>query len=386
MIVGLSLTASLAFAGPRTPTNDAEVLEKLPLRANDPASRELRQLRERLRREPKDLDAALALANRYYDMVAQEGDPRYLGYAQAALAPWWDLEEPGDEVRVMRASLRQFGHGFDSAIADLDAVLRRSPSHFRARALRATLHIVQARYALARDDCSAMRPAGHKLVADACEAMVDGLTGKGKSALLALERSLRDTPAASPGEKLWTLLRLAEISQRLGDVPGAEKHFRSALQLGIADTFLYAAWADLLLDAGRWQEVVDLTRDKTASDGLLLRLVLAERALNLPQAKQRVDTLAARYAAARLRGDTVHEQEEARFLLALGRDPEQALALASNNWTLQREPRDARVLLEAAIAARKPGPAAPVVEWFDSNRVEDVRLAALVRQWRELPR
>ncbi len=172
----------------------------------------------------------------------------------------------------------------------------------------------------------------------------------------------------------------------MGQGAQAEQHFQQALALGLDDTFLMAAYADLLLDLQRPREVVALLKDRVASDGLLLRLALAERASGMPEAAARVATLSARYAAARLRGDTAHEQEEARFILETGQPAGPALTLALDNWRLQREPRDARVVLQAALAVRAPAAATPVLEWFEGNRVEDVVLADLVRQVKALPR
>lgn len=375
-----------ASAAPRKPAADSEVLERLPLRPTDPVTRELASLRQALRSDPDDLATAVRLAQRYYDLVGREGDPRYLGYAQAALKPWWTLPDPPDEVRVLRASLRQFGHDFDGAVRDLDAVLARNPANGPARALRATIHIVQASYPLARADCSALRNSSSELIATGCEAMVDGLTGRAQTAYKTLEAALAANGAAAATDRLWVLLRLAEISRRLGQTALAEQHFKQALSLGRDDTFLLAAYADLLLDLQRPREVVALLKDRSSSDGLLLRLVLAERALGLPEATARSATLAARYAAARLRGDTVHEQEEARFMLETGQPAQAALAMAVDNWRLQREPRDARVLLQAALAARAPAAAAPVLAWRAENRVDDVVLDDLARRLGELPR
>ena len=70
-------------------------------------------------------------------------------------------------------------------------------------------------------------------------------------------------------------------------------------------------------------------------------------------------TLKSRFDAAALRGDKLHQQEEARFHLHLLERRARALSLARENWTLQREPRDARILLEAALAANDPRPRSP---------------------------
>src|SRR5438128_546974 len=75
-------------AAPHVPKDDATVLERLPGRRDDPAVAELRQLRAALAAQPGDVDAAAGLAKRYFELAAAEGDPRYIGYAEAAVRPW----------------------------------------------------------------------------------------------------------------------------------------------------------------------------------------------------------------------------------------------------------------------------------------------------------
>lgn len=374
--------AGNAVAAPYLPKSDDQVLERLPFKANDPVARELADLRARLRRNPKDIDTAVRLARRYYEMVAEEGDPRYLGYAQAALAPWWDMAEPPLEAQVLRASIRQFRHDFVGAVDDLTHVLDRSPEHAQARSLRAIIHIVQARYPQAKEDCGVLKRVGDPLIGLGCEAMVDGLTGKAGPAYDSLSRAVAAASNESPAKKMWLMIRLAELAERLGRKDAVERHFKEATALGITDTFLLAAYADFLLAEKRPAEVVALLKEKTRSDTLLLRLVLASRRLNLPNARELEDALAARYAAAQLRGDTTHQQEEARFALEIRHDPVKALALALENWKVQLEPRDAQIVLEAALAAHDATAARPVLDWLDSTHIEDGYLQGLGRQLR----
>ncbi|OGB24671.1 MAG: hypothetical protein A3I66_11805 [Burkholderiales bacterium RIFCSPLOWO2_02_FULL_57_36] len=376
----LLCAAGMASAAPYVPASDAQILERLPFKPNDPIAREMSRMRAELQRNPHDVDAAVRLASRYYGLVSEEGDPRYLGYAQAALAPWWDMPSPPIEVQVLRASLAQFRHDFDGALVDLTKVLERDPGHHQARLLRATIHIVQARYRDAKTDCNSLSSTPDDFIAIGCKAMVDGLTGRSADAYQVLTAAFKNHPGAASNEKLWVLTRLAEISQRQGRMDIAEVHFKQALALGITDTFLLAAYSDFLLDQNRPAEVVTLLRDQTPSDGLLLRLVFAERALNLPAAKQRETTLAARFTAAQMRGDTVHQQEEARFTLHVRNDPKNALMLAQENWKVQREPRDARIFLEAALALKDTAAAKPVLQWLEDSHIEDALLISLARQ------
>ena len=81
-----------------------------------------------------------------------------------------------------------------------------------------------------------------------------------------------------------------------------------------------------------------------------------------------------------LRGDTVHQREQARFELLLRRDASTALALARKNWAVQKEPADIRIYLEAAVAARDAGAAKPVIDWVTQHKIEDITAQRLIRQ------
>ncbi|MDO8419024.1 MAG: hypothetical protein Q7S90_03220, partial [Rubrivivax sp.] len=176
-LLSLCLPALVA-AAPYTPVDDAQVLERVPARASDPAARELHALRQALRQHPHDLALAVRLARRSYDEVAAQGDPRYIGHAQAALQPWLELPDPPVAVRVLRAVLLQFDHRFEPALADLDAALRAEPDHAEAAAWRTAILMVRADYAGARASCRQMAPHTTPLIAAACAAQVDAATGR----------------------------------------------------------------------------------------------------------------------------------------------------------------------------------------------------------------
>ena len=90
--------------------------------------------------------------------------------------------------------------------------------------------------------------------------------------------------------------------------------------------------------------------------------------------------MAARFDAAERRGDTTHEKEQSRFVLALQGDPARALTLAQRNFAVQREPADARILLEAAIAAKQAAAAEPVLQWMKKSGIDSVVLKKLAAQ------
>ena len=373
----LAAWALATAAAPHLPASDATVVERVPARAADPRVRDLQALRAAWRANPRDVDLAVRLARRYVEEAAAEGDPRYVGYAQAALAPWWAEPAPPVAVRVQRAVLRQYGHQFAEALTDLDAAVLAEPANAEAWAWLAAIHLVRADYAQAARGCKGLAPLTTPLLAAGCRATIDSLTGSAGPAAITLAVALKSAADAGPEERLWALTRQAEIAERRGSIAVAERAFKDALALGVADVYLQAAYADFLLDNGRAGEVLTLLKDGTRADVLLLRLALAAKAANDPRADGWRRDLAARFDAARARGDRTHEKEEARFVLELQGDAPRALTLARSNYAVQREAADARILLEAAIAARQDEAAKPVLDWLESNRVESVVLRSL---------
>ncbi len=375
-----------ATAAPFVPQDDAQVLERLPARPADPTQTALRDLRQRLATQPGDVGLATDLAERYFRLASREGDPRYVGYAQAALAPWWNEAAPPTAVLVVRAGLRQYMHDFDSALADLTLALKREPGNLDALSYRAVIYIVMARYDAARTDCREMARRDRGLIPLSCEPTVDALTGHAGMAYKTLTEALRNHPNATPSQRLWVLTRLAEIAQRVGRMGEAEAHYRAALALGIDDQYLQTAWAEFLLDRDHPAAVVALLKDKTKNDVLLLRLALAEKKLGLPAAAEHQAVIQTRIDAARLRNDKLHLADEAIFELVFRQKPQEALRLARENWDAQqREPGDARILLEAGLAARSKAGAAPALDWLARSGNEDTVVRRLADQIRALP-
>jgi len=114
---------------PFTPSDDHQVLERLPTKTSTAELRLLRRAQAELTSDPENLDASLRLARNYIDKSRSESDPRYLGYAQATLAPWWNSPEPPTEVLVLRATIRQSNHDFDNALADLAKAIKGDPAN-----------------------------------------------------------------------------------------------------------------------------------------------------------------------------------------------------------------------------------------------------------------
>jgi len=373
------LAGGSADGEPFVPSSDAQVLERLPYKAADPVMAQLRAERDQLRQEPQNLRLAVRLAGRYIELGRVNGDPRYAGYAQAALMPWWNLERPPAAVLLLRANLRQHVHDFAGALADLDAVLHDNPWNAQARLTRATVLQVQGRYAAARGDCIALRRLSEELVATACLTNVASVTGHLRESLEQLSLALGRHPETNAAVRSWVLTDLAEMTVRQGRPAEAESYFRAALEVDPSDFYLLGAYADFLLDQQRPAEAADLLADKTRADPLLLRYALALKAQRSPLLPATTEQLRARFDASRLRGDRVHLREEARFTLHILGDAPRALQLAKDNWAVQKEVADVRILLEAALACTDAPSIATVSTWVRQSALEDVHIQRLMQ-------
>ena len=375
VVASALLLAPGAHAAPRTPVSDTEVLEKLPTRAGDSTARELAALRAALAKNPLDASLATDLAQRYFDLALAQGDPRYVGYAEAVVARFTNpLPAP---LLTLRGVLRQHRHDFAGALKDFEAALALAPDYATAHAWRGAIYLVQADYGTAQKECVALQRLGRETLAGACLGLLQAYSGQLAAGYETLQQTLRLTQDAD--NRLWLLTRLGEVAAWRGQDAQAQAHYREALSLGRDDVYLLAAWTDFLLDAGQSAEVVRLLSKWESADSLLLRLAEAEAQLQLPEATRHKNMLVDRFAAARARGDTTHRAEEARFELRLRRDPSTALRLAQENYAVQREPRDARVLLEAAMAAQDSASARVVRDWLRSSGFEDARTRRLAQ-------
>lgn len=382
--IGLVVTSLVAVAGaePYVPKHDSDVLEKLRATAFDPGAHQIRELRTRLSANPTNLALACQYARCCIERSRSEADPRFLGRAQAALAPWWDLATPPIDALVLRATLKQSQHEFTNALADLDLAAHLAPGNPQVWLTRVTILTVLGDYAGAHRACLPLVELAPGLIALGAAANVSALNGGAESACGLLRNALTSNSTGSADEKDWALTPLAEAEVRLGQNAAAETDFKTALALGQHDPYLLGAYSDLLLDEGRDSEVVELLKNETRADALLLRLALAESAID-PQPAALNDHLAAlsaRYEAGHLRGDFVHQREEARFTLWLLKKPHAALQLAQTDWQAQHEPADIRILLESALAAGNPAAARPALDFIKTNHLEDVTFAKLANQ------
>jgi len=378
--LGVAFACLAAGAAPFTPGNDNEVVERLPASASDPSVRRVDSLRKQLAARPGDNALRLEIARRYFEMAMAQGDPRYVGYASAAIGPLAKSTPNDAGYWLLHGLIRQYSHDFAGALQSLTRASELNPDSPEPIAWRAAIHMVQARYPQALSECTRLVPLAHPLHAQGCTAYVQASSGHLAAAYEALDKELSRAGDVSPELALWTHTRLAEMANRLQRTTETQAHFKEALRLGVTDQFLLAAYSDFLLQQKRPAEVATLLADWERSDVLLLRLALAGKALGDSRAASWAGQLRDRFAAAAQRGDRLHEQEAARFELDVEGNPAKALELAMRNYQVQKEPRDAEILMRTALAADQAKAAQPALDWLRTTHYEDPALARMADQ------
>jgi Tfp pilus assembly protein PilF len=324
------------------------------------------------------LQSAVAQAAADVESARDSGDPRYLGYAQSALGPWWNAKDAPLPVVLIRAQIHQHNHSFAAALVDLDHALTIDPRNAQARLTRAAIHQVQGNYAAAATDCRSVALLVEPLVTVDCMSRVSSLRGEARDAYRKL-LMLRDRAVGlEPHQRREIELTLADISTRLGDVAAARQHYDSALSATDTDAFTLLTFADFLLDQHEYREVLALFKRHSEYADLLLRAALAARQLGGTEALQLAQRLRDQYAAHQRRGDFVPSRDYARFLLDIEGKASAALDAALTNWQSQREPADALIVVQAAIAAGRTPAASSVASFVREHGLEDVRLASLL--------
>src|SRR5450631_789520 len=358
---------SLAQADPYVPSSENAVLAELSAgtRYADVSARRLARTR---------VDVAIPLAQFYIQQSRVSGDLRFLGYAEAVLAPWLDKNPPSPDVLVLQATVQQSRHEFTASLATLDRAIAARPNDPQALLTRATVLRVVGRYTEADAACQAFSRLVEPRLGALCTQSLRGLRGDLEGAYSAL------TQVSSQGwlnaEKSWLYSELGEMAVRLGRDDDAQRWFQRDLTLVPTDFYARAALADLLLRQRRPAEALALLAGQESFEPLLLRIAIAQRQLHDPGLTQSRARLRAAFAAETQRGEAVHRREQARFLLEVEDQAKLSLGAALENWTVQREPDDVLVLVNAAKAAGSPAAAEPALNFVRSQGLRDARVNA----------
>ena len=382
----LAIRTAYAQQQPITPASDDEVLLVLPksfLVNRD----KLSGLQKQLNDDPTDPKLAAEVAAEYLSLGKRSGDPRFYGYARAAINQWWDADAT-TEILQIRAKLKENDHLFDEALVDLKTA-KALASNSREDNVQILTEIgniyrTQGRYDEGMKVGDQLQAIG-EIPAAFCRAPIMAQTGKAKQADDLLSEILPYAREKLPALVPYILTSRAEIAEVLGRDEEVEKHFAEGVAEDPSNFYLLRGYGDFLLDHGKADKALELLRDHTADNGVLLRAAIAaEQSGQSKLSEEWTDELETRFKEISLRGGEPHGRYESRFLYALKNDPEAALEVALKNWQKKKEVRDTRNVLEAAIAAKNPAAVEPVIEFLQANNNEHVMLKKLTQELESL--
>lgn len=364
LVTALAMETALAApAAIETEFDDQEILITLPSEALTPDT---------------PPDSAPALADQVQAFLLQarsQGDPRYLGYAQA-LFERWPESRMTDRLKILRATLNQSLHRFGPAREELTDILNESTSNrqqvTQARLTLANLELVQGHYESAHSHCQQLANDFPGLIAASCLAQVEARTGHAETAYQSLHAQTRQSSASDATSQIWALGTLADIAAQLGR-PEAEQHWRQVLALAPDDLYTRTQLADWLLERDENKAVIKLTDAYEQVDSLAVIRAIAMKRHKHTDAGRLSAMLEERFTEARWRGTLLHQRDLARYALDIEGDAETALTHALANWQDQREPLDTRLLLRAAQSAGNDPVAADVRAWLDKHDQRDAR-------------
>jgi len=333
------------------------------------------------RRQPGDLPAAKAAARLLITEGRNAGDARLVGAAVAVLRPF--LANPDAQTLTLVATARQYQHDFPGALTLLEAAIGLDPTDIDAILTRATVQIVRGRFDLAGLDCDRLNGLARPDVGFLCHATSRLLTADAPQIYDRLGALLAQPGLLAPALQGWARGLQGEIAALQGNSAVAQGHLAAVIAadpLALRERLLLA---DLLLAEGEAARVLAVLDPAIAADGVLIRRVLAARAVGAKAVAQAATVELAQRVALNLDlGLTAHAREETLYFLRIAQDPGMALQRALVNWNLQHEIEDAQLLVDAAMFAGRPEAAAPVVGWMaaQSIRVPSFRMPDAVRE------
>jgi tetratricopeptide (TPR) repeat protein len=337
------------------------------------------------------LQAALAYARAVFTLGFNEGDLRWFGSAKAALMPWWQAPDLPADGFFMRGLVKQGFHDFDGGLQDIQQAIALNPERAEFWSWRFALHLLQANMSAARQDAEDIAQRFGPQEGQIYRAVLLYRTGQALAAVQWLNASIRSASAQDAASQVWIGFHLGEAHRVAKQPDRAIAVWQRLLQAHPESHLLRLSLADLLNQQGQFQQAKAVATANSAkvnanlSDALLMQALLASRGLKAPDEAALAQQMAARLQSQALRQESLIERPKLIYQIAYGQDLAAGLALSIENWQLQKEPPDAVLFAQAALALQQARAAAPVVQWAETTAYTDPQLAPLIAQLKAHP-
>ena len=310
-------------------------------------------------------------AREAWSAYQNSGDMRWLGIALVAL----DGIAATPSNRLIKARVLQAMHRFDEAAALLLLDLEKDSHNQEISLLLSAINLAQGQPQKALAACQMGRDHSTQqilLILDFCAGLAESRFGQVDNVFQRLQNRVREVPALSPPEQQWAYGIIAELADQLGRADTL-RWYTVALAIGPQDLFLRRAIANYLYRQGRWSDLHRVTAASLDQPQLAVLHLFASRQL------QNVDRQSERQLQQQMteiaqRQDRLDSSSLSWYALLIENKPQKSLDYAQQNWSMQKTPEDARLLLEAALQAQQLELASEVFQWLDESSIDDSRL------------
>jgi len=240
--------------------------------------------------------------------------------------------------------------------------------------MRANLRLLAGEFAESRRDCRAVFEIGQLYAATVCASAAQ--TGPDSVARARnLLAALGVDDAASIELRRWRLLTEADLASRADDAGSALGLLERAHALDTTHEEARTQLAELVLEQGDPARSLGLALAPNPSPARLVIQIRAALALDDPRAEQWHHDLDDMLDLDRQHGIPPHLREESQIALHVDRDAGTALALAQENFVTQKDTRDLRMLVAAALVAGDPNAVDAIRSWLSTTGFEDRAVA-----------
>jgi Tfp pilus assembly protein PilF len=395
---GLFVAVSPVGAQERFKPTESAVVLSASVHAASGRLNSLRSLDKAWRSQPQNLPSALAYARAVFTLGLTEGDLRWYGSAKAALTPWWTAADLPAEAYFLRGLVKQGFHDFQDGLQDINRAIALEPARAEFWSWRFALHLLLADMTAAQNDIDAMGRLFGPEEAQVYRAVLLYRSGQPLPAVDMLSQALRSPNYQDASSQDWLGFHLGEAHRVAGQPDRALAVWGRRLKASPQSHLIRLSLADLLNQQGQYRQAKNTAmatvatsmgngqnNTATMTDALLMQAVLASHGLKDPDEARLASQLEARLQSQALRQEALIERPKLIYQIAYGRDLKAGLALSIDNWQLQKEPPDALLFVQAALALGQARAAEPVVKWAEKTGYTDPQLAPMLAQLQSHP-
>lgn len=311
-----------------------------------------------------EVSAGLEQTKTYLRRLSETGDARYLRYAKSAMNSLPDNTSGSLERFILQARILQSEHQFESAAKILQRVTATTPASREAWLLLSDTLRRSGRLPEARTACFNLALSGATTLAQWCGLQILQSTGNSQRAY-ELSKSLLPAALQLPDNAyVWALQVAGDSATGAGNLAEAIKLYERAAEFQPSTLALRLAYADLLIDAGRYSEATALLEQDRLNTSALVRILIAQK-----KAGKRVDADARARVEQSFADASQYPQNDTRYRdqaiwsLNFHDDPDSALEFAKRNWAQQKGNEDLDLLRTAAVAAEDTETIAELNAW-----------------------